>query len=149
MSLALAVALVVFAAPAAARSEAPSCHLVSPAVIRSVLGVTVGPLTRQADHSTLVCSYSVTGVPDAVKVTFESGVSSAEFSATRTSFAHAYQHVRAVHGIGDSAFEASQGTGPFASTLLFVHKGSNEIGVTAVASLARCERLARLLLPHV
>jgi hypothetical protein len=148
-SLALSLLVLVVAAPASARTQAASCSLVSPAVLHHVLGVTVGSLTTQSGHGHLSCSYSVNGVPDVVKVSFDTGVSLAMFTATKNSFAHAYQHVHAVHGLGDSAFAGSQGTGAFGSTLLFVHKGHSQLGVTANASLAKCEQLARMLLPHV
>ncbi len=144
---AVALALAV-AGSASARREAASCNLVRPSVIHNVLGVTVGPLTSHARAGVLTCAYSVNGVPNVVQISFASNVSAAAFHATQVSFTHAYPNAHAVHGLGDAAFAAGQGAGLFAETLLFAHKGHSQVTVTATASLAKCEHLARLLLPH-
>src|SRR4051794_19426433 len=149
LAAAAAVLSLAAAGTASARTTTASCNLVSPAVLRAVLGITVGSLTRQTSPGGLTCSYSVNGIPGVVIVNFEKNVPLAVFQATKKSFSHSNPHTRSLHGLGDSAFTATQGTRPFAFTLLFVHKGTGELSITAAAPLAKCRHLAVVLLPHV
>jgi hypothetical protein len=149
LAAAAAVLSLAAAGTASARTTAASCNLVSPTVLHAVLGITVGSLTRSTSPGGLTCAYTVNGVPGVVIVNFEKNVPLAVFQATKKSFSHSNPHARTLRGLGDSAFTATQGTRPFAFTLLFVHKGTSELSITATASLAKCKRLATRLLPHV
>ena len=149
-SVALGLAILVLAAAgtANARPAAASCALAT-AAIHHTLGIIVMHPTQQVGHGSLLCSYSVNSVPDAVKVIFKTGVTLAAFHATRASFFRSYPHAHETRGLGDAGFYAIQGSGPYGSTILFVHHHTSEVDVTAISSLAKCERLASALLNHV
>jgi hypothetical protein len=146
MSAALIVAAAVLTGTASARVASGPCGVVSPFVIHATLGVTVGQLKVSHSHNSLTCSYSVNGVPDAVQVTWQSGVSAAEFAATTQSAARSFPHAHTGAGPGYTYWWTTVGSGPYGSTIYLLHKHTSELDITAIASYAKVSGLAHHLL---
>ena len=128
-------------------AAAPSCGLVSASVIKSVLGVTVGPLKATTSHGETYCSYSVGGVPDALHVVFDLNTKRPAFDATSASAP--FPGKKTIAGVGDAAYTYSLGSGTFGTTTLSLIKGTTELTITAASTLAKEKTLARRLLPSL
>jgi hypothetical protein len=143
----LILSIACIAAPAAsARSSAFSCAAVPSSLIRTALGVNVGPIAIKVRDGVLYCTYPVNGVPDSVHVIYASGVTPAFFASEKpTPF-----HPHAIHNLGNAAYGYSIGHGIFQQSLVSVLKGSKELTIAGQGvPLAKATALARRLLPHI
>lgn len=127
-----------------------SCNLVSPSLIQSTLGLTVGPPQVTNNSPVTVCRFSGSANPPSnVIVRFQTGETMATFNAEQQTFGQHGEPTTPVSGLGNAAFSSSIGAGSFTQNTIEVLKGSTTLLVTAPATLAQVQALVTQILPHL
>lgn len=121
------------------------CSLVSPAQIRSVLGLSVeAPTVRNGTAATL-CTYSPTdrSAPlDAVLIGYRGHVTSAVASAEQATLSQLHDTVTDVTGSGGQAYYYAVGSGSHTVTTLVSLVGRTQVTVTTSAPVGQAEALS-------
>jgi hypothetical protein len=136
------------AASASASTNKPSCDLVSPALIKKVLGFSAQPPQVTVSGNELTCRYEIPKLYQSVAVHFTAGMTPQSFKYFWDAYAKSAK-TTAVKGLGQEAWASVVSLyGATASTLV-VLKGSEELMVQSPGPLAPVEALARAVLPKI
>lgn len=157
ISVALAAAAPAGASRSSHRPEKPrgkppkgSCAMVTPAMVRSTLGLSVGRPNVTRNPSVIVCEFSdpANRVSNVV-LRIQTAESMQSFASERQSFDQHGEPTSPVSGFGNAAFTSTLGSGQYTQNTIEVLKGTTTLLVTAPASLPRVEALATQLLAEL
>jgi hypothetical protein len=148
--LATAVAVPVGSvAIASAATKPPGCAVVPPSLVSTVYGAPFGPPKAQTNGPVQVCLFLATAPVISVLVRFQVSESDAVFNAARKQFDARGEHTISSSGFGQKAYTVVLGSGKVLTGTIVVLKGSTELLVSGTGSLAKCEALAKKVLPKL
>jgi len=125
-----------------------SCAVASADQVAAALAVqAIGP-TSQVNGAVTVCLYASSTNARNVTIRYQAGMSASDFATAESTFSQHGEPTKPVSGIGDKGYSSTIGTGQYVTNTLAVLKGSTEVQVSAPASLARIEALAKQILAH-
>jgi hypothetical protein len=133
----------------AAPSTAPGCAAVPATEIKAVLGVSVPAPVATHNGPVLVCTYGTPGKESLVIVRFQTGETTATFTAARKQFDAHGEATKTYGGLGLPAYTSVLGSGGYATSTAVVLKGTTELLVTAPAALTKVVVLVKKLLPAI
>ena len=139
------------AAPATSASPStnkPTCNLVSPALIKKVLGFSVQPPQVTVSGNELTCRYEIPKLYQSVAVHFTSGMTRQSFEYFRDAYSKGTK-TTTVKGLGQEAWASVVSLYGATASTLAVLKGSEELMVQSPGPLAPVEALARAVLPKI
>jgi hypothetical protein len=146
-SIAVVVGIATLVAPAAnaaSHKAVPSCTTVTPAKIKTALGIVVKSPSVTKGGTGTTCMYA----PNSMIVQLGGGFSKASLKTVKASFNQHSEPTTTVTGIGDAAFTSTLGSGKYATNTIVVDKGSTELLITVpMVSLTKVEALAKAILP--
>lgn len=131
----------------AGTSAAPSCDAVSPAAVRSALGLEVGPAARSGADGTAVCTFTTTEpTPRTIIVRMQRGVDAQAFAATRDGFTSTGQQAQDLPGFFDAAFTSVLVAQKISTTTLVALRGTDEVLVTSPGTVEQERALVTAVL---
>ncbi len=140
-AIVLATAQVAASQPGQAGGGAARCARVSSAEVHAVLAVPAARPRVQKAGPVSVCSYG----PVTVRV--QTAVSLKAFQYGRKQFEVHGEPTKTLHGIGTAAYSSVIGSGKSVMTTVVALRAGTELLVSAPVSVARVERLVKMVLP--
>ena len=139
------------AAPAASASPStnkPSCSLVSPALIKKVLGFSVQSPQVTVSGNELTCRYEIPKLYQSMAVHFMSHMTPQSFKYFWDAYSKSAK-TTIVKGLGQEAWASVVSLYGATASTLAVLEGSEELMVQSPGPLAPVEALARAVLPKI
>jgi hypothetical protein len=144
----LAAGVAVPTASASATTNKPSCGLVSPALIKKVLGFSAqGPQVTVSGNE-LTCRYEIPKLYQSVAVHFTTSMTPQLFKYFWDAYAKSAK-TTAVKGLGQEAWASVVSLYGATASTLAVLEGSEELMVQSPGPLVPVEALARAVLPKI
>jgi hypothetical protein len=135
-------------ASASPSTNKPSCNLVSPALIKKVLGFSAQPPQVTVSGNELTCRYQIPKLYQSVAVHLTSGMTPQSFQYFRNAYNKTAKTTN-VKGLGQEAWASVVSLYGATASTLAVLEGSEEIMVQSPGPLAPVEALARAVLPKI
>lgn len=136
------------AASASASTNKPSCDLVSPALIKKVLGFSAQAPQVTVSGNELTCRYEIPKLYQSVAVHFTAGMTPQSFKYSWGAYAKGAK-TTAVKGLGQEAWASVVSLYGATASTLAVLEGSEELMVQSPGPLGPVEALARAVLPKI
>lgn len=122
---------------------ATSCTFVTAAAVSSALGVTVSAPTVVNNAPVTVCYFPKGSFSKFATVRLQTNMTSSSFATGRAGFGQHGEPTSAVNGLGEQAYSSVIGSGKYAISSIVVLNQGEELLISAPATLAAVESLAR------